>query len=122
MHFAFFIYTFAAVKWAFRYKAYIAYLLAAVLVISLSSRTYLTYNATCYDRVDTEETTSVPNRASFVCNCPICSAEEFFAIEAEEFDYHPIIAVLEFEQEILPTASANRVVVISSLRAPPYLS
>ena len=109
-------------KWAFRHKIYIAYLLAAVLVISLSSRTYLTHNATCYDGTDTEETTSAPSREAFVCNCPICSAEEFFAIEAEDFEYHPIVAVLDFEQAILSTATANRVVVFSSLRAPPYLS
>ena len=58
----------------------------------------------------------------FVCNCPICHAEEVVATAPESVEYHPFVTVVECEYGVLPTASANSVVISSSLRGPPCLS
>lgn len=57
-----------------------------------------------------------------LCDCPICHAEDCLATEAEYFAYNPVITTLEFEFGTEPTATANRIVVTSSLRGPPALS
>lgn len=113
---------FAAVKWLLRHRAGVSYLLAALMIVSVSSRMWLTHDRGYYEDFLRTAHPSEDAHAWVSCNCPICHAEDFLATEAEYFDYSPIISVLECERAIQPTATANRVVVISSLRAPPYLS
>jgi hypothetical protein len=113
---------FAAVKWLLRHRAGVSYLLAALMIVSVSSRLWLTHDRGYYEDFLRTAHPSADAHAWVSCNCPICHAEDFLATEAEYFDYSPIISVLECERAIQPTATANKVVVISSLRAPPYLS
>ena len=95
------------------------------MITAFSSRLYLTHDRGYYEdylRTAHPSAANTDNGAWVSCNCPICHAEDFIAVAAEYFDYSPIISELEFEPSTLPTAKANRVVTISSLRAPPCLS
>ena len=90
------------------------------MITALSSRVYLTH-----DRgfsIDYQTKANAAEKDNFYCDCPICHAEDFTATEAEYFDYNPIVTTLLCEFGIEPTASANRIVVTSSLRGPPCLS
>ena len=91
------------------------------MITALSSRVYLTHDRGFYEVFCHAEDTAAEN-ASLHCNCPICHAEDFTATEAEYFDYNPIVTTLLCEFGTKPTASANRIVVTSSLRGPPCLS
>ncbi|MBR2326981.1 MAG: hypothetical protein IKA49_06480 [Alistipes sp.] len=114
--------TFATVKKVLQHRKNLSYLLALLMVISLSSRVWITHDRGYYEDYLRTAHPSADNGAWVSCNCPICHAEDFISTAAEYFEYSPIIVELEFKQSILPTAMANRVVVLSSLRAPPYLS
>ncbi len=105
-----------------QYRRKVAYLLAALMITALASRAYLTHGSDYYESIWNTEQSASDNGAWIECNCPVCHAEDFIAVAAEYFDYSPIISVLEFEQSILTTAKANNIVVVSSLRGPPYLS
>ena len=113
---------FAAVKQSIQYRSFVAYLLAALMITAMASRLYLTHGSDYYESLGNTQQSASDNGAGVECNCPVCHAEDFLATEAEYFEYSPIISVLECERGVKPTAAANRVVVISSLRAPPYLS
>ena len=95
------------------------------MIIAVSSRAWITHDRGYYEnflRTAHPSATNADNGAWVACNCPICHAEDYLATAAEYFIYSPIISVLEFEQSILPTAAANDIVVVSSLRGPPCLS
>lgn len=92
------------------------------MITALSSRFYLTHGSDYYESIRNTEQSASDNGAWIECNCPVCHAEDFLAVAAELFEYNAIIAELEWEQSILPTAKANNIVVVSSLRGPPYLS
>ena len=113
---------FCAVKQLMQHRGKVAYLLAALMITALASRAYLTHGSDYYESIWNTEQSASDNGAWIECNCPVCHAEDFIAVAAEYFDYSPIISELEFEQGILPTAKANNIVVVSSLRGPPYLS
>ena len=104
-------------------KRVVTYLLAALMVVALSSRVWLTHDRGYYESYLRTAHPSAEAGAWVACNCPICHAEEVVAIEAEDFVYQPVVSVVEFEQAILPTASAKDIQVnLFSLRGPPYLS
>ena len=105
-----------------KYRVRVAYVLAALMIVSVSSRIWLTHDRGYYEDFLRTAHPSADTHAWVSCNCPICHAEDFLATEAEYFEYSPIISVLECERGVKPTAAANRIVVVSSLRAPPYLS
>ena len=105
-----------------QHRKCISYLLAVLMITAFSSRLYLTHDRGYYEDYLRTEHPSHESGAWVSCNCPICHAEDFIAVAAEYFDYSPIISELEFEQSILPTAQANNIVIVSSLRGPPYLS
>lgn len=105
-----------------QYRRKVAYLLAALMITALASRAYLTHGSDYYESIWNTAQSASDNGAWVECNCPVCHAEDFIAVAAEYFDYSPIISELEFEQSVLPTAQANNIVIISSLRGPPYLS
>ena len=92
------------------------------MFVSVSSRVWITHDRGYYEDFLRTAHPSSNGGAWVACNCPICHAEDFLAIAAENFNYNPIISELEFEQSVLPTAAANDIVVVSSLRGPPYLS
>ena len=104
------------------HRRYFSYLLVVLMITAFSSRTYLTHDRGYYEDYLRTGHPSHESGAWVSCNCPICHAEDYLAVEAEYFEYNPIITTLECEFGVIPTAQANRVVVISSLRAPPYLS
>ena len=91
------------------------------MLAAVSSRVYLTHDRGFSDLYYCSEHASHDCEILF-CNCPICHAEDFVATEAEFFEYNPIITTLLCEFEVVPTASANRIVITSSLRGPPCLS
>lgn len=105
-----------------QYRRKVAYLLAALMVTALASRAYLTHGSDYYESIWNTAQSASDNGTWVECNCPVCHAEDFIAVAADYFDYSPIISVLDFEQSILPTAQANNIVIVSSLRGPPYLS
>ena len=105
-----------------QYRKTVAYILAALMITALASRAYLTHGSDYYESIWNTAQSASDNGAWVECNCPVCHAEDFIAVAAEYFDYSPIISELEFEQSILPTAQANNIVIVSSLRGPPYLS
>lgn len=91
------------------------------MITAVSSRIYLTHDRGFYEFCGHDEDASVNNQIVY-CNCPICHAEDFTATEAEYFEYNPVATTLLCEFGTTPTASANRIVVTSSLRGPPCLS
>lgn len=97
------------------------YLLAALMIVSVSSRLWLTHDRGFFEDYLRTLHPSADN-AWVGCNCPICHAEDFIAVAAEYFDYSPIVLAVEYEMSVQAVAAANRIVVTSSLRAPPYLS
>lgn len=97
-------------------------LIAALMIVSVSSRVWITHDRGYYEDFLRTAHPSEDAHTWVSCNCPICHAEDFLAVAAEIFEYNPIIVELEWEQSILPTAAANDIVVVSSLRGPPYLS
>ena len=105
-----------------QYRKTVAYILAALMITALASRAYLTHGSDYYESIWNTAQSASDNGAWVECNCPVCHAEDFIAVAAEYFDYSPIISELKFEQSILPTAQANNIVIVSSLRGPPYLS
>lgn len=108
-------------KFLTEHKRGVSYLLAILMLAAVSVRVHLTHDRGFYaTSYHLGENSSEP--ANFHCNCPICHAEDFTATEAEYFDYNPIVTTLLCEFAIKPTASANRIVVTSSLRGPPSLS
>ena len=112
-------------KEALRNKKCVSYLLAVLMIVSVSSRMWVTHDRGYYEnflRTAHPTADNADNGAWVACNCPICHAEDFLAIAAEYFVYSPIISVLEFERGALPTAAANDITVASSLRGPPFLS
>ena len=92
------------------------------MIVAVSSRLYLTHGSDYYESIWNTEQTASDNGSWLVCNCPVCHAEDFLAVEPKSFDYNPIITTLQYEYAIAPTSAASRIVVVSSLRAPPYLS
>ncbi len=92
------------------------------MIVSVSSRVWITHDRGYYEDFLRTAHPSSNGGAWVACNCPICHAEDFLAVEAEYFEYNPIITTLEYDFGVIPTASANRIVVVSSLRGPPYLS
>lgn len=56
------------------------------------------------------------------CNCIVCSSNHIFATEPENFEYHSFAVTLLCEYGVDPTAQANDIVVVTSLRGPPVLS
>ena len=91
------------------------------MLAAVSVRVYLTHDRGFYEVFYHMEDNSA-GETNVHCNCPICHAEDFTATEAEYFDYNPTVTTLLCEFGIRPTASANRIVVTSSLRGPPCLS
>ena len=91
------------------------------MITAVSSRIYLTHDRGFYEFCCHTEEASANNQFVY-CNCPICHAEDFTATEAEYFEYNPFVTTLLCEFGTTPTASANRIVVTSSLRGPPCLS
>ena len=116
------LHIFALVKQAIQYRRYLSYLLAVLMITAFASRLYLTHDRGYYEDYLRTEHPSHESGAWVSCNCPICHAEDYLAVEAEYFDYNPIITTIECEYGVIPTAEANRIVVTSSLRGPPYLS
>ena len=108
-------------KWLMQHRRRVLYLLAALMIVSVSSRLWLTHDRGFYDDYLRTAENSAHN-AWIRCNCPICHAEDFIAVAAEYFDYSPIVSAMEYEMPVQAVAAANRIVVTSSLRAPPYLS
>ena len=104
-----------------KYRRNLSYLLAILMLTAVSSRFYLTHDRGFYDIYFSTEHAS-HDCEKLVCNCPICHAEDFVATEAKFFEYNPIITTLLCEFEVAPTASANSIVITSSLRGPPCLS
>ena len=92
------------------------------MLAALSCRTYITHDRGYYEDFFRSAHPVCEHSAWVACNCPICHAEEFLAIEVEYFEYNPIITTLLCEYGIQPVASANRIVTTSSLRGPPCLS
>ncbi|MBQ5648134.1 MAG: hypothetical protein IIV16_03310 [Alistipes sp.] len=109
-------------KQLIQHKKFVSYLLALLMVTAYSSRLYLTVNhefsTFCYK---TEYASSCQDEW-LRCDCPICHAEDVVATEAEHFEYNPFFTTLAYEFAICPTAEANNIVTLSSLRGPPYLS
>ena len=104
-------------------KRVVAYLLAALMVVAVSSRAWLTHDRGYYEDYLRTAHPSADCGAWVACNCPICHAEDVVATEAEDFVYQPVVTAIEFELAILPTASAKDTQArILSLRGPPYLS
>ena len=104
------------------YRTGLAHLVAALMIFAVSSRVWLTHERGYYEDYIRTSHPSAEAGEWMSCNCPICHAEDFIATEAEYFEYHPFITTLLCEYAVIPTASANRIVVISSLRGPPCLS
>uniref|UniRef100_UPI004057B51A hypothetical protein n=1 Tax=Alistipes sp. TaxID=1872444 RepID=UPI004057B51A len=109
-------------KKVLQHRRYVSYLLAILMIISVSSRVWLAHDRGYYEDYLRTAHPSADAHAWVSCNCPICHAEDFIAVAAEYFNYSPIISELKFGRSILPTAKANNIVVVVSLRAPPYLS
>lgn len=105
-----------------RHKKIFSYLLTALMILAVSSRVWVTHDRCYYEDYLRTSHPSAENGAWVSCNCPICHAEDYIAVAAEYFEYHPIITVIESEKAIQPVASANKIIVTLSLRAPPYLS
>jgi hypothetical protein len=110
------------VKQSNKHTRVFALLVAALMIVSVSSRVWITHDRGYYEDFLRTAHPSADNHAWVSCNCPICHAEDYLAVAADYFDYSPIIVELEFEPGVLPTAQANRIVVTSSLRGPPCLS
>ena len=111
-----------AVKIVNRYRRGLTYLIAALMVVAVSSRLYLIHGRDYYDTLAETAQTAAQNGEWYSCDCLVCHAEDCLATEAETFEYTPIITTLRYEYAAVPTAQANRVVVVSSLRGPPCLS
>lgn len=111
-----------AVKRKVTYRTGLAHLLAALMIFAVSSRVWITHDRGYYENYLRTAHPSADAGEWVSCNCPICHAEDFLAVAAEYFHYNPIITTLLYEYEIIPTAAANRIVVVSSLRGPPCLS
>ena len=110
------------VKQVTRYRRYASILLSALMLFAVSSRVWITHDRGYYeDFLRTSHPSDIAGEW-VSCNCPICHAEDFLATEAEYFEYHPFVTTLLCEFGFEPTASANRIVVTSSLRGPPCLS
>ena len=112
-------------KKALQNRKYTSYLLAILMIASVSSRVWITHDRGYYEdylRTAHPSSANTDNGAWVSCNCPICHAEDYLATEAEYFEYNPIITTLECEFGVVPTAQANRIVITSSLRGPPCLS
>ena len=92
------------------------------MVTALVSRLYITHDREYYSTFLSSSRVVHDHDAMVSCNCPICHAEDFLAVEAEYLDYNPIISTLDFEFEVVPTAQAIRFIHTSSLRGPPCLS
>ena len=109
-------------KWLLYHKRVVSYLLAALMIVAASSRVWLTHDRGYYENYLRTAHPSAEAGAWVSCNCPICHAEDVLATEAENFEYHPLVAEISFEYGVQPVASANKISVESSLRGPPYLS
>lgn len=105
-----------------QHRRYVSYLLAALMVTAYVSRGYLAHDREFNKVICHAVDHNASNDARLVCNCPICHAEDVVATPAESFEYHPFVAIIECEYGVLPTASANDIVISSSLRGPPCLS
>jgi hypothetical protein len=117
-----FLRIFATVKQLIQHRKHISYLLVVLMIMAFSSRLYLTHDRDYYEDILRTEQSSHDNGAGVSCNCPICHAEDYIAIKAEYFEYHPIITTIDYEFAVKPTATANRIVVTTALRGPPCLS
>lgn len=124
LHFLFFRFYFylCTVKQSEKYRRVHSYMIVALMFIALTSRAYLTHDRGYWEDYLRTEHPSHESSEWVSCNCPICHAEDYLATEAEYFEYNPIITTLECDFGVAPTASANRIVVTSSLRGPPCLS
>lgn len=114
--------TFAAVKQLAKYRKYLLYTLAVLMVTAIVSRLYITHEREYYENFLRTPHLVHDHDAMVSCNCPICHAEDYLAIEVEPFVYRPFIAVLECDHTVQPVARENKVVVVSLLRGPPCLS
>ena len=92
------------------------------MLAAISSRIYLRHDRGYYEDFLRTAHPASDCSAWVSCNCPICHAEDFLAIEAEYIEYHPFITTLLCEFGTAPTSAANRIVEASSLRGPPCLS
>ena len=104
------------------YRTGLAHLLAALMIFAVSSRVWLTHSRGYYEDYLRTSHPSADAGEWVSCNCPICHAEDFLAVAAEYLEYRPFITALECEVSVLPTAKANDIIVVSSLRGPPCLS
>ena len=109
-------------KWLKTNRRVSSYLLVLLMLVAISSRMWITHDRGYYEDYLRTAHPSHESGAWVSCNCPICHAEDYLAVEAEYIEYQPVVLVLEFEYSVRPTAQANRIVVTSSLRGPPYLS
>ena len=97
-------------------------MIVALMFIAFTSRTYLTHDRGYWEDFLRTEHPSHESSEWVSCNCPICHAEDFLAVEAEYFNYQPFITIQFCEYAVADVAEANRIVVTSSLRGPPCLS
>ena len=105
-----------------KYRRYLLCTLAVLMVTAFVSRLYITHDREYYSTFLSSSRVVHDHNAMVSCNCPICHAEDYLAVEVEPFVYHPFIAVLECDRTVQPVARENKVVVIASLRGPPCLS
>ena len=91
-------------KQLLRHRRYTSYLLAILMIVSVSSRAWITHDRGYYEDYLRTAHPSANNGTWVSCNCPICHAEDFIAIEAEYFEYNPIITTLECDFGAIPTA------------------
>lgn len=105
-----------------RYRIGASYLIAALMIVALSSRLYLSHGSDYYESLHNTEQCAADNGEWVDCNCPVCHEENFLATEAKLIEYNPIISILLCEYGVEPTALANNIVVATSLRGPPALS
>ena len=104
-----------------KYRKWSTLAIAAMMIVAGVTRLYLTHNEG-FDVSAWDIHTTSTEGDSVRCNCPICHAEDFTATEAKSFEYHAFISTLSYEFAVYQTATANDIVVLSSLRGPPCLS
>ena len=124
LHFLFFRFYFyiCTVKQFEKYRRLHSYMIVALMIVALTSRMYLTHDRGYWEDYLRTEHPSHESSEWVSCNCPICHAEDFLAVEAEYFDYQPAIIIQLREYAVADVAEANRTIVVSSLRGPPCLS
>ena len=104
-----------------RHRQWGSFALAALMIVAVATRLYLSHNEG-FDASAWDIHTTSANGDWLRCNCPICHAEDLVATVVETVEYNPIITTFECEFAIAPTKEANRIVITSSLRGPPALS